>query len=186
LPDILGVRTGMTADQAVAALKAYDPKAKLEMHNDAQRVVAHDSQGAADIIDFWFTPNEPHLVTKVTRDLTTNKPAPLADVIAQVRQKYGPEIMQPGAAPASAAGFGGTWLFDEQGRRYAQDCHCKALKLSVGVTALPAVQEIRMLISNPWLVDQSAKERSDNALEQRKRQEQEELESSKQNKVPRL
>lgn len=118
LPDVIGIRPGMSAQEAYNALKAHSNGAKVGV---AQTMLAGISQpvvvlmseqvlaaSPAEVITVWLTfPPEKQVVWGIRRTLTfeKGKEPTRAAIMDGLRQKYGPEVH---------AGID-YWDFDEQG-----------------------------------------------------------------------
>jgi len=127
--DILGVKLGMTPEQAMAAIKTADPTLKIDILNsrmepgDApqtfkrvpQYVVAHTVGGANSfrrpdgssdevVMEFSTPPNAP-IVIKITREVifAPGKPVVVSNLTDSLRKKYGKEVTRQGHM---------YWLFD--------------------------------------------------------------------------
>ncbi len=134
--DIVGIKLGMTPEQAVAAIKAHNPKLKIDVINTRlQRpgavtftrvplwVVAHtvgpgapnffaDRNGSAESIGVEFTtPPNPPMVGKVFRwiNFPINEPVAGSTLIEALHKKYGPEN--------SAEAINWAWIFDASGQQ---------------------------------------------------------------------
>lgn len=120
VPDVIGIRPGMSAQEAYTALKAHSNGAKVGIAQariagiDQPVVVLMTEQvlGAspAEVITVWLTvPPQKQVVWGIRRTLTFDRGKELtkAAVMEGLRQKYGPEIH-------AGVDF---WDFDEQGGR---------------------------------------------------------------------
>jgi hypothetical protein len=133
--DIVGVKLGMTVEQAVAALKAANPKLVIDIHDGeltaagkvikTPRVILAHLPAAARNPAAWgnldgsheaigvqlTTPPGPIVVETVLRYVSFPSSAPVAasTVIDALRKKYGPESTDH--ASSSALG----WIFDSAG-----------------------------------------------------------------------
>jgi hypothetical protein len=131
--DIVGVKLGMTLEQAVAALKAANPKFVIDVHNGEltaagktglrpRLIVAHlpaavpnpvswgNLDGSNEAIGVQLTaPPGPLVVELVVRFVRFPNPAPVAasTLIEAVRKKYGPETFDDGDL---------AWLYDTNGK----------------------------------------------------------------------
>ena len=134
--DIVGVKLGMTIEQAVAALKAANPKLVIDIHDGeltaagkvikTPRVILAHLPAAARNPAAWgnldgsheaigvqlTTPPGPIVVETVLRYVSFPSSAPVAasTVIDAHRKKYGPESTDH----ASSTALG--WIFDSTGR----------------------------------------------------------------------
>jgi len=125
LPDVGGLRPGVPLAQAVAQLKAHDGKARLIA---AQMIVpnfgdksmpyalllAQDMNASEVIVADVTAPPDAQMVWRISRrvDFPPNKQPLTSDLIAALRQKYGPESYAiPSVAPTLI------WHYDESGRR---------------------------------------------------------------------
>lgn len=121
LPDVVGIRPGMSAQQAYEALSARAKGSKIGSAQDtiegidkpvvvlmALQVV--DSSPREEIVLYLTCPPEKQVVWAVRRILTFDpgKEPTKADVMDGLRQKYGPELN------VSAWSY---WSFGEDGRR---------------------------------------------------------------------
>ena len=134
--DIVGIKLGMTPEQAVAAIKTYNPKLKIDLINTRmvrpgvqgftrvpRWIVAHtvgagapnffaDRNGSAESIGVEFTtPPNPPMVGKVFRwiNFPRNEPVAGSTLVDALHKKYGPEN--------SAEGINWTWIFDASGKQ---------------------------------------------------------------------
>ena len=122
-PDILGIRPGMPVREALAILKQHDPKGTITISqttipqlNEKPIPTFINLRGADDGLDsvaFQLTlpPNE-QVVWSVTRKLrfVRGQAVPQSNVLKSLREKYGPETINPGAGRVY-------WFFDERGQR---------------------------------------------------------------------
>ena len=135
MPDILGIRLGMPAREAEAALRAQYSKGTYRawayplppipeqltlgftMNVDAVGVAGND-KGSVEIT----APPNPQVVWRVSRG-TNAMHVNRATLLASLREKYGKETLalQNGGAPAANDGQIYTlyWLIDERGQRAA-------------------------------------------------------------------
>ena len=125
LPDVVGLRPGITAQEAYKFLKSYDRVAKIYVSDTPLPPVqdkpvpfaiamAQDDNAAEKIQADLTLPPSKQMVWRVTRRLqfSPDKQTSPQNLIASLRKKYGPEsYMGSGRAPML------TWYFDEQGQR---------------------------------------------------------------------
>jgi len=124
--DIGGIKLGMTPEEAVAAVKAFNPKLKVGVVNarmeppDApgtfvqvpQIILGHtapSSDGSAERIGIEFAiPPSPPVVIKIVREVTfpNGQPVVASTLINGLRKKYGQEVPAPML----------TWVFDTAGK----------------------------------------------------------------------
>ena len=121
LPDVVGIHPGISAQEAYNLLKARSPQAKIGIGQfrvagvTDQPVPVSMSIGIlnaepAEVITVWLTtPPSQQVVWAVGRQIEfeQNKQLLRSNVIAGLRQKYGPETDAQHSY----------WAFDEQGRR---------------------------------------------------------------------
>jgi hypothetical protein len=145
-PDVVGVRPGMSVDEALAILKQHNPKLGVYPRPAMSGLVAGvgfsdgvntrtDNQSEDIELSAAMAPS-PKIVWGVIRNITYTPEArpTVANIIAALRQKYGKEdgSMQ---SPASAQVVGvelldAYWVFDGAGKRvppqaahsYAESC----------------------------------------------------------------
>lgn len=127
LPDILGIRTGMSPGDAFNILKAHDPAHSVvleqvqypQLYGDKPIVYGMNTatSGAADQFSAELTlPPNPQVVWRVHRVLgtfTANTP----NVLNSVLQKYGTPWNPRAPAPADPHDGVLRWFYDEQGHR---------------------------------------------------------------------
>lgn len=126
LPDILGLRTGMTAQQAYNLLKDYDPGHTVvlqqwtipQLYADKPIIIdmTPANTGPDNMIDVTITlPPNPQVVWQIRRSIgrfTSTKP----NVLKTLFDKYGtPWNPNPGQPVNSNVGDL-NWFFDEQGK----------------------------------------------------------------------
>jgi hypothetical protein len=134
--DIVGVKLGMSPQQALAAIRAYDPKLKIEIMNAFITIpssgqikvphlaVAHtvnprvvggpggfnqvDGSSEEIVIEFT-TPPSPALVAKITRRVAFpgDQPVPASNLLDSLRKKYGQESFSDGVSR--------DWIYDSTG-----------------------------------------------------------------------
>lgn len=125
-PDILGIRTGMTPQEAYNALMAIDPAHRVTVGQipipallgDKSAVYAMapenlNTGGDGTISVAISLPPNPQQVFVVHRQLINSIHTTVDPILASLRQKYGPEstpMIGAGTSPAL------TWLYDEQGQ----------------------------------------------------------------------
>ena len=132
--DIVGIKLGMTPQQAFTAVKAFNPNLKIDIINarlepgDApgtfkrvpQFAVAHTvgkqsnplspipftlADSSADVIALEFTtPPTPPMVGKITREVTFSQPVVASNLMDALRKKYGHDNYTNGS--------GLVWVFD--------------------------------------------------------------------------
>jgi hypothetical protein len=143
--DVVGIRTGMTIDQAKAALKKLSPK--IEINEQTGKVSNYGVSTpmlmslsakmptgevkSSEYVTVEFTAPPTQLVHGVTRQLS--KPMIRAEIEESLRRKYGPTAQQ------TPGGMG--WVFDDQGHLSDAQCHSgrrsgksSKLKSCVGAT----------------------------------------------------
>lgn len=146
LPDVVGIRPGMPAQEAYNALKARNPNVRIGIGQflvpelgDKPIVTSMSAQvtdaSSPEIITLWLTtPPSKQVVFAVGRQLEYDQSKPLlrSNVANGLRQKYGAET-----ATAPGQIF---WAYDEQGKRPNQaqmqqnNCMARA-HFSFGVAA---------------------------------------------------
>jgi hypothetical protein len=122
VPDVAGIRPGMTAQQAYDALKAHAPRAKIAIgQNTVEGVSATpvpdlmtvkiDDRVPSEILTIWLTtPPSKQVVWAVAQSMTypeSNKML-VSTVVDALRKRFG---NQTGSQPLFAY-----WAFDQQGR----------------------------------------------------------------------
>jgi hypothetical protein len=131
MPDVVGVRIGMSPQDALQILhKQYPGDRKVNMVNNAWRsaqkpfygfnIIQTDPLGTADAYLSLTAPPGPQIVWRITR-FTHRTHTNRAVLLAALRQKYGKESMAfaPGGSPLhdDDAQIGHmVWLFDESGK----------------------------------------------------------------------
>jgi hypothetical protein len=132
--DIVGIKLGMTPEQAFAAVKAFNPQMKIDINKtrvqspDApqgqftevpQYAVAHTvgkppgfilPDGSMDVITIEFTvPPSPAFVARVDREtqFPNGEPVVASNIVDALHKKYGQELF-------SDAGL--VWVFDAAGK----------------------------------------------------------------------
>ena len=135
--DIVGVKLGMSPQQALGAIRAYNPKLKIEIMNAfitipsssqikvPHLVVAHtvnprivggpggfnqmDGSSEEIVIEFT-TPPSPALVAKITRQVVFpgDQPVPALNLLDSLRKKYGQESFSDGVSR--------DWIYDSNGK----------------------------------------------------------------------
>jgi len=169
--DILGIKPGMTADQAIAALKAVNPNFKIEImrsqanwdymagltedsRTDPKKLWAYGIQamapvtgpGAPETIFVSLTaPPNPPLVYGVARNYVSFRQGAMPTIenlVAGLRKKYGEEnYYEPTAVELQ-------WVFDTQGQpvsgRPGREIatHCKGMFLDPNVPDLRGGREL--------------------------------------------
>src|SRR5271169_3859478 len=125
-PDILGIRVGITAQEAYTLLQNIDPAHRVTVGqvpipallSDKAAVYAMapeslNTGGDGTITISISLPPNPQQVFQVHRVLVQSIHTTADQIIASLRQKYGPESYQnPGSTPTNPNMF---WLFDKQG-----------------------------------------------------------------------
>jgi hypothetical protein len=133
MPDVVGVRVGMSPQEALQILhKAYPGDRKVDMVNQAWpstqkpyygfNIIQTDPLGTADAYLSLTAPPGAQIVWRITR-FTHRTHTNRAVLLAALRQKYGKESMA--FAPGGGPGIGDddahighmVWLFDESGKR---------------------------------------------------------------------
>lgn len=132
MPDVVGVRVGMSPQEALQILhKAYPGDRKQDMVNQAWpsaqkpyygfNIIQTDPLGTADAYLSLTAPPGPQIVWRITR-FTHRTHTNRAVLLAALRQKYGKESIAfaggggPGIDDDSQIGHM-IWLFDESGKR---------------------------------------------------------------------
>lgn len=141
--DILGIKLGMPAETALSILKSDNPTAKITFNrtNDyesawienlprtdpsRQFVSEIDLEPArmpGDRINLGLTiPPSKQVVQAVARTSVLAAPVAMANIVAGLRKKYGPETAGPDFKWRSLTPFDGSskiflWIFDAEGRR---------------------------------------------------------------------
>jgi hypothetical protein len=130
LPDVMGINLGMPVPQAVAIVKSKWPAGQVNLFytkfaNSSDpawisRVTAkrpgtglNQANSVDDITVFFSAPPNPQVVVQVLRTSSMIPPTARGNLIAALRQKYGPELKQ-------AQGYNMAWEFDEQGQPVAK------------------------------------------------------------------
>ena len=138
-PDILGVRTGMTPEQAYEVLKRIDvthrvtvgqvPIPALLGNKTAVYGMAPESRnsGGDEIMSVWISmPPNPQQVWSVQRQFNGSIHTTMQQIVDSLRQKYGPETSS-GLLPSQPSLF---WIYDGKGqlvdpatgKRIQKDC----------------------------------------------------------------
>src|SRR5713101_5752046 len=121
LPDVVGIRPGISAQEAYNLLKARAPRAQIgvgqipvagvtEKPVPVSLAIYNPDANPPEIIKVWLTiPPSKQVVWAISRQIEYEKDKQLlkSTVINGLRQKYGPEL---------DAQFH-YWAFDQQGRR---------------------------------------------------------------------
>ena len=134
MPDVVGVRIGMSPQEALQILrKQYPGDRKQDMVNQAWpsaqkpfygfNIIQPDPLGTPDAYLSLTAPPGPQIVwriTRFTRRVHTNR----AVFLSALRQKYGKESVSFGSGGGSAISDDAqiahlVWLFDESGKRIA-------------------------------------------------------------------
>jgi len=125
-PDILGIRTGMSPEEAYAMLKNIDPAKRVTVGQvpippllgDKAAVygMAPENLNGGSInenVQAYITlPPNPQQVWRVHRQLSNSIHTTGVQLVASLREKYGQEYyLGPGAVPGAII-----WLYDQQGR----------------------------------------------------------------------
>lgn len=131
--DIVGVKLGMSPQQAMAALKAYDPSLKTELLNARledpsgplgnfvkvpysinAHTINHDpNKGPVEWIALRFTTPPNHaVVEKIVRytGFTVGQPVTVSNLLGALRKKYGQENVEEGGYRAWVYGSDGKLL----------------------------------------------------------------------------
>jgi hypothetical protein len=125
LPDVLGIRVGIPAQEAYNLLKARYPRAHMGIGHyviagvtdkPVPLIIAVDARESdpPEVITLWLTiPPSKQVVWAIGREVEYDRSKPLLKntVLAGLRQKYGPET--------DSSVRQNFWAFDEQGRRPA-------------------------------------------------------------------
>lgn len=125
LPDIVGLRPGITLQEAYDRLKAYNRIAKVEvgrmMYPDLAAepipyavVLGQEGDLSADLIEADVTlPPGKQVVWRVVRTLRfpQGKEQPITNLMAALREKYGPESFVVKSNMPTP-----NWIFDEHGK----------------------------------------------------------------------
>lgn len=126
LPDIVGFRPGITAQEAYDKLKAYNPRAKIAASLTPipqlsanpltfALVMSESGESSAEIIETDLTlPPGKQVVWRIARRFTFDpgKEMLLENLLATLREKYGHESQPLAAVNPQMA----VWYFDAQGR----------------------------------------------------------------------
>jgi hypothetical protein len=126
--DVLGLRTGMTLEQATAALKREAPGAEISEQKGnvsifgasapalfsltAKLPAPSEAKGSSESVVVSFSGPPTQLVYRVSRHL--KKPMIRAEIEGALQKKYGPAT--------EAHPYGMEWRFDEQGNTSATKC----------------------------------------------------------------
>ncbi len=130
LPDVVGINLGMPVQQAVAVVKSKWPAGQVNLFytkfaNSSDpawisRVTArrpgtglNAANSVDDITVFFSAPPNPQVVVQVLRTSFMIPPTARGNLVAALRQKYGPELKQ-------APGYNMAWEFDELGQPVAK------------------------------------------------------------------
>lgn len=138
-PDILGIRVGITPQEAYTLLQNIDPAHRVTVGQvpipallgDKAAVYAMapeslNTGGDGTITVSISLPPNPQQVFQVHRVLIQSIHTTADQIIASVRQKYGPESWQnPGSTPTNPNMF---WLYDERGQLVNQTAAATTLK----------------------------------------------------------
>ncbi len=135
LPDIVGLRPGISAQQAYDFLKAYDKAARIYISDTPLGIppispkpfpyrlaLTQDPNSNAEVISVSLTlPPSKAVVWRVTRSnyFVAGQAPTVEKVIESLRAKYGPEanlVLNPNLAANARL----TWYFDENGKRVAE------------------------------------------------------------------
>ena len=129
LPDIVGLRPGVSFQAAYTFLKSYDQLAKVGVGAGPLQafgskpvpfmlVLGQDGASSAELIEADVTlPPGQQVVWKVSRELrfAPGKQTTAQNLVATLRQKYGPEgFLTQSTTPTLY------WFYDEQGRRVTE------------------------------------------------------------------
>ncbi len=157
LPDILGIKPGMPAQQAYELLKAHSPKSKIVIGQypmpgvsekpvpTAMAVSVLDADPAEYVVLLLTPPPAKQVVWSVSRtfEMDRNKPLLTSKVLAGLRQKYGPEVGER------------FWAFDEQGQRNESvgpkglNCPGRVIGLNVAGPNSMVTEVVSSLLSVP-------------------------------------
>jgi hypothetical protein len=172
-PDILGVRTGMTPQEAYAKLKEIDPTHRVTVGQAlippilGNQPVAYGMSPEAlttgsDVMAVAISmPPNPQQVWSVYRQINGTIHTTLDQVLDSLRKKYGPESKL--VAPATPAL---TWIYDEQGQLASpsvaavkiHDCQNAFAPVSIGslpnATFPPQPGVLSVPIVDPFTVTQ--------------------------------
>jgi len=143
--DILGIKLGMPAEEALATLKKNYPAAKIslertpdyesawfriERENPAHKwayMIEVDPNGPGDKIYAGLTlPPSKQVVTGVGRQSFLKEPVAVENIVASLRKKYGQETYGVDYRMGGVAPFDGSskqllWIFDPQGNPVKPD-----------------------------------------------------------------
>jgi hypothetical protein len=140
--DILGIKLGMPAEQALATLKASYPASKItlertpdyesawfnvERENPNHKWVFKidvDPNGPGDKIAVGLSlPPSKQVVQSIGREMILKEPVAVENIVAGLRQKYGQETYGVGPRLGPEAALDGPtektffWVYDSQGQR---------------------------------------------------------------------
>lgn len=127
LPDVMGIHMGMPVQQAVALVKSEWPADQVKIfytkfakssdpawisHVSARRPGTGNNQGNSvdDITVFFNAPPNPQVVVQISRTVMMIPPTARGNLLAALRQKYGPEMKPPLSFDNMA------WEFNEEGQ----------------------------------------------------------------------
>jgi hypothetical protein len=191
IPDVLGVRTGMTAEEAIAILKRYDATGRVSRSDRGGTFVNFmietkiDGKPTYDSVALEIAPPPLERVMNIARGIG-GKPLIRATVLAQLQEKYGPGKMNP---------MGGEWYFDNEGHPVAECFRTpprnrkSAYRLCDGYVVTAAFDDtgevVRRVTTNVYDLALAKKAKEDNAgmrANQNAERQRKELESAQTNK----
>ena len=162
VPDVVGIRPGMPAQEAYNVLKSRNAKIQIGLGQTnvpalgekpivVEMAALVTDANAPEIITLWLTtPPSKQVVFAVGRQLEydQNKPLLQSTVLENLRKKYGPE---------SANGMVGPyWAFDEQGKRpdaaFVRQLNCMSIghgSYSVMAPPSPTFSTFTPILYNP-------------------------------------
>lgn len=122
--DVVGIKLGMTPQQAAAAIRAHNPALTLKQvtirlahpgvagfNRVPHYIVAYNAEKPAGweviVVEFTTPPNAP-VVAAISR-FTNFEPTIVANLVNGLDKKYGEEYPRSGS-------FGRAWLFDQDGK----------------------------------------------------------------------
>ena len=124
-PDILGVRTGMSPEQAYEALKNIDVTHRVTVaqvfipallgEKTAVYAMAPESRnnGGEETMSVWISlPPDPQQVWSVQRQFNGSIHTTIGQIVDSLRQKYGPETVSAISIPNAPEMF---WIYDGKG-----------------------------------------------------------------------
>jgi hypothetical protein len=173
--DILGIKLGMPAEEALAMLKTSYPTFKItlartpdyesawytvERENPSHKWVHEidvDPNGPGDKISVGLSlPPSKQVVHSVARQTFLKEPVAVENIVAALRKKYGPEAYgvdyrMGGITPFDGAEKQFLWVFDPQGNRVKPDALSKnATVCASSSTADSGASQITLAKTRPY------------------------------------